>query len=48
LANHSAINEYVPAVYRNGNGNGANRVYQEPVGFDDELLEIDDIEGFTK
>lgn len=48
LANHSPLNEYAPSVYRNGNGNGAHRVQQEPVSFDDELLEIDDIEGFTK
>jgi len=48
LANHSTLNEYVPSVYRNGNGNGANRIHQEPISFDDELLEIDDIEGFTK
>jgi hypothetical protein len=48
LANHGTLNDYVPAAYRNGNGNGAQRVHQEPVSFDDELLEIDDIEGFTK
>ncbi|MDQ4120111.1 MAG: AAA family ATPase [Acidobacteriota bacterium] len=46
LANHATLNEFVPSVYRNGNG--SHRVHQEPVSFDDELLEIDDIEGFTK
>lgn len=48
LANHSTIGDYVPAaVHRNGNGSQKVR-HEQPNALDEELLEIDDIEGFIK
>jgi general secretion pathway protein A len=46
LANHNSVNEYASSAPRNGNG--AHYAPQQTASFDDELLEIDDIEGFTK
>jgi general secretion pathway protein A len=44
LANHEPLNQFAPAGYHNGNG--IHQTRQEVVSLDDELLEIDDIEGF--
>lgn len=41
IANHEPLNHFSPPIYRNGNG-----AHKKTATLDDDVLEIDDIEGF--